>query len=107
MAWLRFELRSVREERPWYRVIYREPEPPLSAKAACEVKELFDLVARLDAGGDLGTWNIAHVDLALTLVRLVRTEELPRPARRLLDEQLARPSVKSYMTHARPPHAPP
>ena len=45
-------VRTLREERPWFQVMYRQPQAPLSEKAACELKELFDLVTRLDAGGD-------------------------------------------------------
>ena len=70
--------------------------------------ELFDLVAHLDASGELAGWNLAHVDLALSLLRLRPTDPaLPAPARRLLDANLARPSVRTYLDHPRPPNPPP
>jgi len=109
MAWLRFDLRTLREERPWWVTVYpASPVEPLSRQAEREATELLDVIARLAQAGALATWNIAHVDLALALYRLTRTEVvLPPAAQRLLDDNLARPSVKSYVEHPRPPNPPP
>jgi glutathione S-transferase len=109
MAWVRFDLRQLRLERPWFTTVYRDtPVEPLSPGATREANELLDVIGRLDLAGDLATWNIAHADLALTLMRVLRTDVvLPEAARRLLDANLARPSVKTYVEHPRPPNAPP
>lgn len=108
MAWLRFELHRLRAERPWWMTQYPASPPPLSAKAAHDVRELLDLVEHLDAAGAFAMWDLSHVDLACALLRLARTGyDLPEIARRVLDAQLARPSVRRYLDHPRPPNPPP
>jgi glutathione S-transferase len=108
MAFVRFELGDLRAERAWWMCVYPTQAPPLSAGAERDAKLLLDLVATLTARGDLGDWNIAHADLALTLYRLARTDyPLPADARRVLDASLARPSVRKYIEHQRPPFPPP
>ena len=108
MAWVRFDLRTLRDERPWWMVLYPASPAPLSPAAQRDATELCDLVVRLCALGELGAWNIAHADLAFALLRLARTDyPLPAPARQFLDEAIARPSVRAYLEHARPPHRPP
>lgn len=111
MAWLRFDQRAMRHERPWQWTIYPldEPAPPLSADAERDVAELFDLVGRLTASGELDEWNIAHADLSFALWRAERGGglTLPAVAKQLLDNNLARPSIRAYMEHARPPNPPP
>jgi len=111
MAWLRFDQRTLRLERPWQLSIYPPlPEEimPLSPEAQREVAELLDLVARLAAAGDLAVWNIAHADLAFALWRISRLgHPLPPAAQQLLDHNTDRPSVRAYLEHARPPNPPP
>ena len=108
MAWLRFDLRQLRIERPWWMTQYPASPPPLSADAARDVRELYELVDYLDATGALDAWNLAHVDLALALLRVRPADPaLPAAARRLLDAQLVRPSVRRYLEHPRPPNPPP
>lgn len=108
MAWIRIDLRALRAERPWWMTIYPASPPPLSPTAERDAQELFDLVAHLDAGGDLAGWNLAHLDLALSLFRLRPTDPaLPASSRRLLDANLARPSMRKYLEHPRPPNPPP
>jgi glutathione S-transferase len=111
MAFVRFDLIEVREERPWWMCVYPShalPAPALSTTAERDVRELFALVSHLEAAGELAVWNIAHADLALLLLRLARTEyTLIDPAQRLLDRCLERPSVRAYVDHARPPNPPP
>jgi glutathione S-transferase len=109
MAWVRFDLRNLRHERPWWTTVYpAAPVEPLSAIARGEALELLEVTARLDAAGALATWNIAHADLAFTLMRVTRTDIVLTPsAHRLLDDNLARPSVKAYVEHRRPPNPPP
>lgn len=109
MMWLRSDLRELRDERPWQVTVYPVPVlPPMSPAAERQAAELVDLVVRLDANGMLAAWNIAHADLAFTLMRLAHSGyPLPGPAERLLDAQRARPSVRAYLDHARPPNPPP
>jgi glutathione S-transferase len=109
MAWLRFDLRTLRAERPWFLAVYPTvPVEPLSARAEREATELVDVIGRLAQAGELAEWNISHADLALTLMRVTRTDVLiPAVAQRFLDENLVRPSVKAYVEHPRPPNPPP
>jgi glutathione S-transferase len=108
MAWVRFDLRELRFERPWWTTIYPATLPPLSATAAREAAELVEVVGRLISQRDLASWNIAHADLALTLSR-IRPDDVPIPERVLafLDATRAHPSVRAYIEHPRPPNAPP
>ena len=112
MAWLRFDQRALRAERPWQLSIYPpppdEPQLPLSPEAEHDIGEMLDLVSRLAAGGELDEWNIAQADLAFAVWRIGRTGyPLPPDAQRLLDRNTARPSVRAYLEHPRPPNPPP
>jgi glutathione S-transferase len=109
MAWLRIELRILRDERPFWKTIYpAPPPPPLSPAAERQAADLVDLVVRFAAAGDLEAWSIAHVDLAFSLVRLERAGyPMPDAALRLIDANDMRPSVRTYLEHPRPPNPPP
>lgn len=109
MAFVRFDLRTLRVERPWFTSLYPvAPLPPLGSQALQEAVELVNLVDWLATHGALSEWCIAHVDLALTLMRLAKTQlALPTAAQRLLDANLVRPSVRAYLDHPRPPNPPP
>lgn len=114
MAWLRFDQRALRAERPWQLSVYpaaidpANPLPPLSAEAERDVAEMLDLVDRLAASGELDEWNIAHADLAFALWRIARCgHALPATAQRLLERNVARPSIRAYLEHRRPPNPPP
>ena len=109
MAWLRSDVRSLRNERPWQFTIYQLPEhPPLSPDAERDASELVDLAVRLAASGELDEWNISHADLTFGLWRLSRTGyALPAAAQAALDRNLERPSIRVYLEHPRPPHPPP
>lgn len=114
MAWLRFDQRALRAERPWLLSVYpaaidlAHPLPPLSAEAERDVAEMLDLVGRLAASGELDEWNIAHADLTFALWRIARCgHALPAAAQRLLDRSVARPSIRAYLEHPRPPNPPP
>jgi glutathione S-transferase len=109
MAWLRSDLWALRGERPWQVMVYPAARlAPLSAQAEREAGELIALVEWLAGRGELATWNIAHADLAFALMRLSATgHPLPASSQALLDANLARPSVRAYVDHARPPNPPP
>lgn len=109
MSFVRSDVLALRDEISWWRSVYNEP-PPATVSAACrkDANELLALVGWLVANGELAQWNIAHVDLALTLLR-VRSAGLAisDDVTRFLDATLARPSVRKYVEHQRPPHRPP
>ncbi len=108
MTWLRSDLWALRSERPWQLMVYPTPVAPMSAQAEREASELIALVDWLAARGELAEWNIAHADLAFSLMRLSASGvTLPAASQALLDANLARPSVRAYVDHARPPYPPP
>jgi len=109
MAWLRSDLWALRTARPWELSVYPTIElAPLSDDARREADELVELVDWLHLHGELDAWNLAHADLAFALMRLARSGYPITPAcQRLLDLNLARPSLRGYIEHARPPHPPP
>lgn len=109
MAWLRFDQRALRAERPWQLTFYpHEPLPPLSSEAERDADELMELVERMTAAGELEDWNISHADLTFALWRLARHDYPMTPAaQQLLDRNVGRPSIKAYLEHPRPPNAPP
>jgi glutathione S-transferase len=109
MAWLRSDMLELRVERPWQLTVYPSYAlSPLSAEATRHAGELVTLVDFLDRHGDLADWNISHADLAFALMRLSRSGYILTPAaERLLEENLARPSVRAYVDLPRPPNPPP
>src|SRR3569623_1327655 len=108
MTWLRSVLWTLRSERPWQLMVYPVPVAPMSPQAAREAGELVALVEWLAAHGELAAWHIAHADLAFALLRLSASgDPLPSAAQALLDANFARPSVRAYVDHARPPNPPP
>jgi glutathione S-transferase len=109
MAWLRFDMRAMRAERPWQFSIYPDDTlPPLSPEAERDAGELIDLVVRLSASRELDDWNIAHADLAFALWRVSRGGyPLPPVAQQMLDRNIERPSIRAYLEHPRPPNPPP
>jgi glutathione S-transferase len=108
MSFVRSDLTTLRGEVSFWRSFYGEP-PPASLSPACqrEAGELLALVGWLVVSNQLGEWNIAHADLALTLLR-VRSAGIPLEdgVAQFLDANLARPSVRTYLDHPRPPHRP-
>ena len=112
MSWTRMELTALRRERNSTLLFYpRTNHPPLSAAAAAQAAKLCDLITRLDPspqGTLFGDWCIADVDIAFALMRLVKTNhEVPAPLRAYAEAVWNRPSVREYVEHPRPPHAPP
>lgn len=109
MAWMRFDQRAIRDERPWQYTVYPGAQhPPLSPAGERDASELVDLVVRLEDAGELDEWNISHADLAFGLWRLARCgHPLPATAQRMLDRNAARPSIRAYLDHPRPPNPPP
>ena len=110
MAFVRSDLFDLRNERSWWMCVYPEPNvKPLSRNAERDARELVALIERLWTAGELepGAWNMAHADLALTLLRLGRTGyPLPERVAAFLDATVNRPSMRAYLEHPRPPFRP-
>ena len=109
MMWLRSDMPALRDERPWQLSVYPStPIGPLSRAAAKEAAELIELVDWLDLRRDLLEWNLSHADLSFALMRLASSGyPLSPAAQHLLELNLARPSVRAYVDHPRPPNPPP
>jgi len=109
MAFVRTNLIDLRAERPWWTCVYPATDlAPLSRDAERDANELCRFAVHLSERGELAEWNIAHADLALTLLRLARAGyPLPDAAQRFLDRERARPSLRVYVDCARPPNPPP
>lgn len=110
MSFVRSDLVALRNERSWWMCVYPEPHPrPLSRDGERDARELVDLIERLAAAGELepSQWNMAHADLALTLLRLASTNyPIGDRARAFLEATLKRPSLRTYIEHPRPPFRP-
>lgn len=113
MSWLRMELNDLRFERDSTYVFYPPPLdlPPLSPTAATQAANLCTLIDRLNpasTGALFGDWCIADVDVSFALMRLVRMGyDVPPNLRAYAEAVWKRPSVREYVEHPRPPHAPP
>jgi glutathione S-transferase len=120
MSWLRTSHEALRRERPLERVLYprsaattpHPPPAPLSPAARKAADDLLRVASRLgaDARGRLfADFSVCDVELSFALVRLrdERSDGLPEPLLRYLDTVWSRPSVREFVDHARPPHAPP
>lgn len=106
MAFTRFDVLQLRDERSWWMCVYPAQPPPLTPTAEREARELVALAQRVAEGGE--PWNIAHADLALVLLRLARTGyPMPSSVEELIGANLLRPSLREYIEHPRPPNPPP
>jgi glutathione S-transferase len=114
LAWVRSDLRPLREERSAEHVFYPQgalpPYAPLSPAARRAVEKLVSFAERVvpaDAGPLFGAWCIADTDLALMLQRLVKTNEpLPARLRAFAEREWQRPSLQAFVSMPRPPHRP-
>jgi glutathione S-transferase len=112
MSWLRTGLDALRRERPTEHIFYPPPaRAPLSAAAQRGVDDLVFVAERLGAGpgGALfgGAFGVVDVDLAFALMRVVRAgTRLPAAVEAYAHAVWARPSVREYVEHARPPNPP-
>ena len=105
-AWVRSDLMPIRDERPTFVVFCGAKRPALSERARTAADALFSAAMALLGGRSnylFGDWSIADVDLAMMLQRLIVLGD-PVP-QRLIDyaaHQWRRPSVQSWINHARP-----
>lgn len=111
LSWVRNELNDLRAERDSLLLFYPRADPlPLGPLAARQAARLIEVVERFGpsaAGALLGEWCIADVDVAFSLMRLVRAgDAVPAAVRAYAEAVWSRPSVREYVEHPRPPHPP-
>jgi len=114
LAWVRSDVIELREQRPTWRVFYESANsvalPPLSAQARRGAAKVVAIAEQIvpHAGGPLfGDWCIADTDLAMMILRLVRTgDPVPPRVRDYAESQWLRPSVRAFTDRPRPPYAP-
>lgn len=113
MTWMRIEHAALREERPSERMLYKRDRdlPPLSPAARTAADNLVRVAERLGVDGRGtafgGTFGICDVELAFALMRLVSSGiAVPTRVREYVDAVWARPSVREFVEHWRPPNPP-
>ncbi len=107
MSFLGADLFALNAERPAWTVVYPRVSPPLSPPARADANQLLGIASRLLAGGALEPWSIACADLTFALLRLTRSGEAIAPElQAFVDANVARPSLRSYLEHDRPPNPP-
>lgn len=109
-AWLRSDLMPIRSERPTSTVFGSAPVKPLTEAAQNAVAGLIRVGEALVAPGAdflFGTsFTIADADLGLMLQRLVSNgDELPPCLKAYANRVWTRPSVESWLSHAREANA--
>lgn len=105
LSWLRTDLGALKNERSTASIFYDREQSPLSEKAEAAAERLISVSGRLLGGARktlFSTWSIADADLALMLHRLIANgdpvpENIANYARTIWE----RPSVRSYVEHAR------
>lgn len=107
MSFLGADLYALVRERPGWVTAYPRAFPPLSPAARADADHLLGIASRLLADGALEPWSMACADLTFALLRLARTGEVLAPElQALVDANVARPSLQSYLEHDRPPNPP-
>lgn len=103
MSWLRTDaaLAPLREARPTTSVFGAPVTTPLGPAGAAAAATLLEVCDRLLAGGRAyiaEAWCIADVDLALTLMRLIKNgDAVPPDVAAYAARVWARPSVQAYL----------
>lgn len=106
MAWMRSDLGALRDERPTVTMFFERATKPLSAsgaEAAASLLRVTELVLPAGATSLFGAWSLADSELAFMLHRLLLNgDDVPARIRAFAEAQWARPSVQSFVRHARP-----
>ena len=112
MAWIRSDLMPVREERSAEYVFYKHadlaPLPLMSEAGKRASEKLITTATRLLSGRKslFETWCVADTDLAMMLMRLVKTGyEVPPALVAFAEEQWKRAAVQEFVAQTRPPYA--
>lgn len=112
LTWMRADHEPLRRERPAERIMYPSIAiPPLSPAARTIADDLVRVATRLGAGpsGAVfgGRFGVIDVELAFALMRLIATGyAVPEPITAYAAAVWARPSVREFVEHARPPNPP-
>ncbi|HTJ45842.1 MAG TPA: glutathione transferase [Kofleriaceae bacterium] len=112
MSWFRTGMDAFRRERPTEHIFYppKAPPAPLSARAQASADAIVDVAARLGAdhrGALFGAFGVVDVDLAFALMRMIASGlAVPDPIAAYARAVWARPSVRDFVEHPRPPNAP-
>src|SRR5262249_59023875 len=100
----------LQRERPTQLIFYPEAPPPLGPEASRAAAALLAVAERLGCGPSgriFAEPAIVDVELAFALMRLVRTgHPVPDAARAYAEAVCARPSVRAFVDHPRPPNPP-
>jgi glutathione S-transferase len=112
LTWMRYEHEPLRRERPSEAIMYprRGEPPPLSAAASKAADDLIRVAERLGAdarGCVFGRFGVIDVELAFALQRLITSgTAVPEPVGAYAAAVWARPSVREFVDHRRPPNPP-
>jgi glutathione S-transferase len=115
MTWMRNDHHPLRRERSAEHIFYRMPTetlPALSPAARRCADDLVRVATRLGADERGAVFAdrfcVLDAELAFALMRLVAVNhELPAPLVAYARAVWARPSVRAFVDHPRPPHPPP
>ena len=103
MLFLRTDLFALREDRPTTTVFGAPATAPLSAAGQAQAAELLRIAGHLVLPGRtsmFGAFSIADADLALALMRLVRSRDpVPDHLVGYAEGIWARPSVQAFVKH--------
>jgi len=110
MAWMRSDLGPLREERPTVTMFFERATTPLSPSGEESAALLLRVVAQVLPPGAtslFGAWSLVDSELAFMLHRLLLNgHDVPARIRAFAEAQWARPSVQSFVHHARPAELP-
>jgi glutathione S-transferase len=110
MSWVRSDLMPIREERSTYTVWYEHTKEPLTEGAQAAVARLLSACEALITDGRttlFKQWCIADTDLTMMLMRLHSNGDvLPKKVQAFAEANWARPSVRKWNEHQRPPFVP-
>ncbi len=111
MGWVRSDLLPIRQERPTTTLFYENMEvQPLSTAAQGSAARLLAVADALIAPGRttlFASFCIADADFALMLLRLLwNAHPAPKKVQAYVEAQWARPSVRAWVEHKRPPYVP-
>jgi glutathione S-transferase len=112
MSWARTSLDALREERPTNLMFYKTAEPvaPLSPRACGAADRLIHVAEQLGAGPSgalFSGFGVVDVDVAFALMRLIAGgDPVPEGLAAYAAAVWARPSVKEFVEHPRPPNLP-
>lgn len=110
MAWLRFDLGALRNERPTVTMFFRPATVPLTVAGEAAAAELVRVAEQLIVGEDaalFGAWSLPDAELAFMLHRLIlNRHELPARVRAWAEREWQRPAAQSFIKHSRPAECP-